>query len=82
MEDGAEAMDDDDARGLQGLKALADNRLDAVIEAAGGFAEARGLFARALQIFQSLLGNDHPRTLMARGNLEAASDSSPATENK
>jgi len=39
VEDGAEAMGDDDARGLQGLKALADNCLGAVIEGAGGFVE-------------------------------------------
>lgn len=46
------------------------NNLGRVLQALGDLAGARAAFERALTIFQEILGEDHPNTVLVRNNLD------------
>lgn len=46
------------------------NNLGRVLQALGDLAGARAAFERALTIFQEILGEDHPNTMLVRNPLD------------
>jgi hypothetical protein len=50
---------------------LTANNLGVLMQSIGRKDEAEGLFRRALKVFESQLGSEHPKTRMALENLEA-----------